>query len=149
MPPGRVLAVASGGSKRPLEVEETATRVTRSKVVNVTDHEERQLDMDQGSSPPMDDVLLPTDEASTVHKDLTPVRMERTPVAASVRRNQPLNSDVSPEHPEQTMDDDNEGKFLLTNACMRVNFLIASNACTFCNNVMTQLMFVCIIFRDT
>jgi hypothetical protein len=69
----------------------------------------------------MGDVLLPTNEASTVHRDLTPVRMERTPVAASVRRNQPLNSDVSPEHPEQTMDDD-ECKFLLTNACMRLIF---------------------------
>jgi hypothetical protein len=70
----RVFFVPPGGSKRMLELDDPApTRVTRSKVANVTNHEEILQHNDQESSQQMDDVLLTMGEEMNMCLQLSPV----------------------------------------------------------------------------
>lgn len=125
MAPGRVMALDPGSLKRMLD-EPVPTRVSRSKGIDVTNHEDSRLPMGEESTTMLDEQPFPRvtrsksidvtnheeswlsiDEESTMHMDLSPV----APTRAS---NQPLDSDVfvEPADQQQQHDDDHEGKFI-------------------------------------
>lgn len=89
MAPGRVMAIPPGGSKRLLELEQPApARVTRSKGMPATSHEETRLSMDEEST----------------------MRMDLSPVAPTRASNQALESLGFPEQDDQQqLDADDEG----------------------------------------
>lgn len=137
MGPSRVFAVPPGGSKRLLEVEESApTRVTRSKAANVSNHEEILQHNDRESSQQMDDMQQPLGEERNMSLQLSPVTtrahqlspvttraLQLSPVTTRAR-SQPAFSEQTEQPTEQPVygDDDaedhadaadDEGKFVL------------------------------------
>jgi hypothetical protein len=133
MGPSRVFAVPPGGSKRLLEVEESApTRVTRSKAANVSNHEEILQHNDRESSQQMDDMQQPLGEERNMSLQLSPVTtrahqlspvttraLQLSPVttrarsqpALSEQTEQPVYGDNDAE--DHADADDDEGKFVL------------------------------------
>jgi hypothetical protein len=123
MGPSRVFDVPPGGSKRLLEVEESApTRVTRSKAANVSNHEEILQHNDRESSQQMDDMQQPLGEERNMSLQLSPVTtraLQLSPVttrarsqpALSEQTEQPVYGDDDAE--DHADADDDEGKFVL------------------------------------